>query len=173
MSKSKIKQRYLIYSTYSNLDASFRLRILPVVDYLIESNFEVKVNSIFSDYTYRNRNRTILHKSLVSIVLVFKLIQRIISFFRITNRDIVIIHREFFPFFLPWFERKVASRAKYSILDFDDALYTSPSAGRDWRFFLRNPERFADFVSQVNRVVVASPTLMDWVRNFNSNVHLR
>lgn len=173
MLDSRIKQRYLIFSTYSNLDASFRLRILPVVDHLIASNFEVKVYSIFSDFTYRNRNRTIIHKLLVSIMVVFKLVRRIISLFEITDQDIVIIHREFFPFFLPWFERRVASRAKYSILDFDDALYTSPSAGRDWRFFLRNPERFSDFVSQVDRVIVSSPTLMDWAKSFNSNVHIR
>lgn len=168
-----MKARYLIFSTYSSNDASFRYRILPMVELLRIHGYEVIVSSIFTESMYFRRNISRTHRFIVSLQLGCRLFLRILQVLSVRKSDVVVLHREMFPFFLPYFEKMCIRKAKGSILDFDDALYAQPSGGKDWRARLRNPENFKKVVASVDRVFVASPVLEAWASQFNQRVLLR
>lgn len=161
-----------IFSTYPISDASYRRRILPLSDFLVESGKHVEASSLFNDWMYRNRSRSKSHRVIIVFLLSMRMLSRIFQILRIRKSDCIIIHREIFPFFLPKIEFLALARAGMSILDFDDAIYTQPSRGRDWRSFLRNPGKFKDLVSRVDMVIVASPVLERWAKQYSLNVHL-
>jgi glycosyltransferase involved in cell wall biosynthesis len=144
-----------------------------MVQALQSQGCEVKVSSIFTESMYLRRNISRAHKVVVSLQLVCRLFIRILQIISVRKSDIVVLHREIFPFFLPYFEDLCIRKAKASILDFDDALYSQPSGGRDWRAPFRNPENFKKIVAKVDKVFVASPVLLAWASQFNSNVLLR
>ncbi|WP_146070708.1 glycosyltransferase family 4 protein [Cryobacterium sp. M91] len=86
--------------------------------------------------------------------------------------NVLVIHREAFPFATPWLERLAMSRAEFSVLDFDDALFAEPTHGRDWRRRFRNPAKFSDVVRAADLVTVASPVLLEWASKLNPHVEL-
>lgn len=158
-----------VFSSYPHEDPSFRLRVEPMVNRLKTDGFEVEVDSLFSSYMYRIRNRSIFHKSWASVLLGLRMLVRIFRILQIGQNDLVIIHREIFPFFTPVFERIASRRSRFSVLDFDDAIYEEPSHGSDWRRFFRKSENFAGVVEAVDLVLVASPILFEWALAKNDN----
>lgn len=164
------ENRVKIFSTYPASDASFRQRMIPLKEFLLKENFKVYTYSIFSDWMFINRNRSKLHRLLVSILLLFRLIQRFLQILLIQNSDNIVLHREIFPFFLPKLELFAMKKARHSSMDFDDAIWVDPSQGVDWRRRFRRPDRFSEVVKHANIVTVASPYLERWARRYSNNV---
>lgn len=162
-------QKIKVFSSYPHEDPSFRLRIKPIIGRLKNDGFHVEVDSLFTSHMYRIRNKSILHKSWSGLLLGLRMFLRLFRIFGVGQNDIIIIHREIFPFFTPVLERIACGRSRFSVLDFDDAIYEEPSHGSDWRRFFRRASNFAKVVSSVDLVLVASPVLVEWVLDKNPN----
>lgn len=149
-----------VFTTYPIADASRRLRIEPIVRELREQGVTVRVHELFTGFVFRNKNAGLLLKAVAGIILCARLFQRLVLIV-FTRADIAIVHREAMPFFTPVFERLVAERARVSVLDVDDAIYTSPTHSKDWRSFLRKPERALDYSSIFDVILCGNQQLME------------
>ena len=170
MSKPLIRVK--VFSTYPYKDASFRRRVIPMTKYLRSQKFEVETYSLFTNWMYSNRNRSQIYRLIVSLLLLMRLLLRIIEILCISKQDCIVIHREIFPFFLPKMEFFAIKRARKSVLDFDDAIFTNPTSGKDWRFNFRDGERLSDLVAKVDLVIVSSPYLENWTKEYSDQVVL-
>jgi len=164
--------RAIVYSSYPDEDPSFRLRMVPVIERLRERGYSVQSHSLFTTKMYRNRNRNAAYRLLVGGLLVCRMVGRAVTVTFQRHVDVVVVHREVFPFFLPIFEKLALRRTRFSILDFDDALYAEPSHGKDWRSWLRKPGRFSEAVRAADVVTASSPVLVKWASAHNTNVRL-
>ncbi|QHK20166.1 hypothetical protein GU243_10960 [Pseudarthrobacter psychrotolerans] len=132
-----------VLTTYPVADASRRLRIEPLVSEMRRRGIEVRVHQLLSDSAFGRKNGSPLDRAYVLVVLLVGILARLLLLAR--RCDILIVHREAFPFFTPLFEQMGAKNSRISILDVDDAIYAAPTHTRDWRQFLRNPTKASEF----------------------------
>ncbi len=99
-------------------------------------------------------------------------LKRIFDLVRLKNFDFVFIHREASPFGLPCVEWVITKLfRKYTIFDFDDAIWLANTSESNWmtKFFKRY--RNANSTMQWSKVVSAgNKFLADYAQQFNSNV---
>ncbi len=86
--------------------------------------------------------------------------------------DALLVHREVFPFFTPFFEEIAHKLNPRFILDFDDAVYVEPTHYRDWRSVLRKPENFARVAEKAAHITAGSRVLFDYAKQYNDRVSL-
>jgi hypothetical protein len=147
-----------VFTTYPSADASRRLRIDPAVEQLRATGAKVRLHSLLTPWMFQRKNRPAL-RLIVGALLALRLMQRLALVCALSECDLVLIHREAFPFFTPAVERMVVRRAGNTVLDVDDALYAEPTHRKDWRRWLRNPARYEEVLESVGLVIAGSPTL--------------
>lgn len=126
-------------TTYPVNDASRRLRIEPLVAEMRRRGVDVRVHELLSAEAFAGKNGSKIQRLYAAGVLSSKILSRLFVVFQ--HCDILLVHREAFPFFTPIFERIATRRAKVAVLDVDDAIYAPPTHTRDWRQRLRKPAR--------------------------------
>jgi hypothetical protein len=132
--------KVLVLCTYPSLDASRRLRIDPLVAGLTRtSGAKVQVHTLLNDRAFRWKNHRV-GRIYAAARLTAQLFVRL-AIVGTTRPDLLIVHREAFPFFTPLVEGLAARRARLAVVDLDDAVYNNPTHNRDWRRHLRSPER--------------------------------
>lgn len=120
---------------------------------------QVGVDELLPMSAFHRKNGRLVDRIYAGIVLSFRLLSRVAFLFK--PCDILLVHREAFPFFTPFFERIATRRAKVSILDIDDAIYTDPTHRRDWRSVMRNPTRALEFRDLFDLVLCGNDVLMN------------
>lgn len=132
-----------ILTTYPIEDASRRLRIEPISEELQRLGYQVRTHELLDSWSFKHKNDggpfriAIMLKLFLSLVLRLK---------HLTDQcDVLVVHREAFPFFTPHMERMAVRHARLSLLDVDDAIYEEPTHRRDWRSRLRSPQRALEF----------------------------
>ncbi len=148
--------KVLALTTYPREDASRRLRIEPLLEELTKSS-EIRVHALMTDRAFRLKNHKI-GRFFTVLVIAMRSIERL-ALLAVGGYDGIIVHREAFPFFTPIVERLVTKRARVSLVDVDDAIYETPTHGKDWRRFFRDPARSLAFPDLFDIVTVASPQL--------------
>ena len=155
VSHTMIRARVL--TTYPISDASRRLRIEPLIEELRARGVLVQVHELLDAKAFSRKNGTRLSKVLAATSLLAHLFQRLLLIPRRT--DLLIVHREAFPFFTPLLERLAVKFARVSILDIDDAVYTEPTHVRDWRSLLRDPGGALMFPALFKFILCGNPKL--------------
>jgi hypothetical protein len=149
----------LVLTTYPSSDASRFLRIDPVIAELRERGMKVDVDAIFSARAFRWKNRGCVKKSVAILLVVVGLLKRLRLLWR--RPEVLIVHREAFPFSTPRFERHFAARSSIAVLDVDDAVYSAPTHVRDWRRIFRTPERALEFGRIFDLIVCGNASLKE------------
>ena len=144
-----------ILSTYPSLDASTRLRILPLQAGLRSCGWTVRFDSVMSGIAYKWKNERGWRR-VVAAALVGGGLARRMFVAGLARGDLLVVHREAFPFFVPAVERWLSRRFAVSIVDIDDAIYTQPTHGKDWRRLLRDPARALEFARIFSWVIAGN-----------------
>jgi len=147
-----------VLTTYPSLDASRRLRIDPLVREFESRGAKVLVEQIMTETSFEWKNRKFPFGLLARISTALRIMLRLSQLGR--KCDILIIHREAFPFFTPVMERLAASRASVCLLDVDDAIYSKPTHLRDWRSWLRNPKSAIGLKNIANVILCGNEKLL-------------
>ena len=153
-----------VLCTYPRADASRRLRIDPLLAHLGRRGWQIRVHTVFSDRAFRWKNRSALFRLLAGLSVTLSLIRRAFVLALMPASSVVLVHREAYPFFTPLAERLVAARARSFILDVDDALWASPTHGRDWRRHLREPEAYDQVLGLASFVIAGNHAVAERAR---------
>lgn len=145
-------------------DASRRLRIEPLVAEMQSRGIDVHVHELLSSKAFARKNGSIADRLYAMSILLTRIFSRL--FFVLRSCDILLVHREAFPFFTPELERFVTKKCAVSILDVDDAIYTIPTHTRDWRRLFRKPEKSLEFSKLFDLIFCGNEMLQD---SFGSN----
>ena len=88
--------------------------------------------------------------------------------------DLIVIHREVFPFFTPTVEKWVLKRSPRVIFSFDDAIHTGHHEVGDLNHPLLYRFKYGSGINEVLRrslhVIAGNRILADYAKQFNSNV---
>ena len=162
-------REWRIFTSYPSGDASRRLRIDPLVSAL---GRDVVVDTLMSEKAFAAKNGNLRQRGRASALLALGLLRRVWRVWRCPRGARVLIHREAFPFMTPLFEMLLRRRASVLVVDVDDALYTHPGHGKDWRRFLRRPARFDDVLAAADVVLAGSPALAQRAERLGSRAVL-
>ncbi|MEZ9788733.1 glycosyltransferase family 4 protein [Vibrio breoganii] len=115
-----MKKRILLFSKYSKLGASSRMRTINYISYLENNGYEVILRPLFEDdyittmYQRGGKSKRIAFRAYVKRFMDLRLILRV---------DLVWIEKELFPYFPPLIEYLLnVINVKY-IVDYDDAIF--------------------------------------------------
>src|SRR5437660_3327578 len=87
--------------------------------------------------------------------------------------DLVLVHRESFPFGPAWFESLLARRRLPYIFDFDDAMYMPATlAGNHALAWLKASGKTRGVVRRASLVLAGNDHLADWARRQNERVRV-
>ncbi|MGA7697839.1 MAG: glycosyltransferase family 4 protein [Candidatus Sulfotelmatobacter sp.] len=156
-------------------DASVRYRVHQFLPYLEREGHACTVWSFATERLFRllRSKGRLLAKGLETLRCSLR---RVIQLADLSHFDLVVIHREAFPFLTPLMENWVLRRHPKVIFSFDDAIYT----GHDDVSTLNHPVLYrlkygkgADEVLRGSRHVIAGNRILaDYARQFNSRVSI-
>ncbi|MEW9624791.1 glycosyltransferase family 4 protein [Rhodanobacter geophilus] len=113
--------RVLLFSRYSRLGPSSRLRSLQYLPLLRDRGIDVRVHALFPDAyleaLYGNRPGITRHLAWRYCC------QRVMQLLRRDEHDLAWIEGELFPYLPYWLESMLARSAKPYVVDYDDALF--------------------------------------------------
>jgi len=162
----------IFFTPFPEENAATRYRILQFFPYLSEMGIECSYSSIMSRSLYRIKKRNGLWNVIKILLLIWGLLKRVLELFTIRQYDVVVLHREYFPFFTPLLERIVFKLNKNIIFDFDDAIYCRPTYNKNWRDFLRNPAMIGEICQISSCVMVGNEYLRLYASQFNNRVRV-
>jgi glycosyltransferase involved in cell wall biosynthesis len=84
--------------------------------------------------------------------------------------DVVLIHKEAFPFGPPWIEAILRRRARHVIYDMDDAYWTHPPQLKQIAHRFRDPNRIPKTLSLADHVLAGNEFLASYARQYNARV---
>lgn len=151
--------RAQVLTTYPIQDASRRLRIEPLVAEMRRRGVDVNIHELFTSSAFSNKNGSIVERIGAASQLGWQLFRRLTLFSR--RYDVVVVHREAFPFFTPSLERLISRRATVAVLDVDDAIYSPPTHIKDWRQALRRPEKALEYSAIFDLIFCGNEMLRD------------
>lgn len=179
--------RILFLTAYPEEDASCRYRVHQFVPYLEQAGYQCTVAPFASQKLFRSlRARGGLATKAGEVLR--RSARRFSTLRDIDSYDIVVIHREAFPFFAPWVENLVLRQAKRSrrrtrvIFSFDDAIYAGHEEvstlshpllyrwkhGRGYDEVIRSADHviagnriLAQYASRLNASTTVIPTVVD------------
>ncbi|WP_321463682.1 glycosyltransferase family 4 protein [uncultured Vibrio sp.] len=113
-------KKILLFSKYSRMGASSRLRTHQYVTYLEQLDYKVTVSPLFNDKYLK----ALYSKQPISKILVLKLyFKRLMTLITCFDYDILWIEKELFPYFPAIFERALRLFGVKFIVDYDDAIF--------------------------------------------------
>lgn len=162
-----------VFTTYPPEDASRRLRMDPLVLALRDRGIEVMVHTLLTPELFKDKNRKGWYRLRFGARFAVRLLLRIVDIASVSRSQVVVVHREAFPFFTPLAEKWLAARAGAMVVDVDDALYTRPTHVPDWRRWLRSAGGFDRVLSYADVVFAGSPILRDRAARLGTTALLR
>src|SRR5256885_1574407 len=123
-----MKKKILFLCAHGIEDGGCRYRIYQFVPYLQKAQFECSVRSFSTSALFRAlRNNGKWITKLFHTV--FCACRRMLHLLLVTRYDFVVIHREVFPFFIPFFEKFVMWMHPHVWFSFDDAVHSGHGNG--------------------------------------------
>jgi hypothetical protein len=156
-----------VFSTYPPIDASTRLRIVPLVERLRGNGWEVRASILLPIWAYRRKNRSRAWKAAIAIFLIPRLVVRLAEV-GLTRNRVALVHRELFPFFTPAVEMWLRRHVNLFVIDIDDAIYVAPTHGRDWRSLARTPTKAITYLRNADLVFSGSPVERERLRAYGA-----
>lgn len=128
----------VLFLTHSGRqDSSSRVRLLQYIPFFKQNGIEVDVSSLLSDeYVLSMINGNSI-KSYLNLIF-FGYWNRIKILFKLKSYDLIIIHKEIFPYFPALVERLIYLMKIAYVVDYDDATFHKYDNHKNWfvRFFL-------------------------------------
>jgi glycosyltransferase involved in cell wall biosynthesis len=152
--------------------ASERYRIYQFVPYLENAGFECKVRP-FAD---RELFLAVQASRMTSQLFYapFSSLRRAMDVYTVPRYDMVVIHREAFPFFCPTVEKMVLRRHPRVVFSFDDAIHAGHRDTPNKRYPLIYKLKYGPGVNEViaksAHVIAGSRRLAEHARQFNAQV---
>lgn len=114
--------KVLFLTAYPVEDASCRYRVHQFIPYLQSAGYQCTISSFATPQLFRALRSTgsLLTKT---IHTTFCSVRRLVMLANLSHYDLVVIHREAFPFFAPLVENWIVHRHARVIYSFDDAVY--------------------------------------------------
>lgn len=112
--------RVLLFSRYSRLGASSRLRSLQYLPLLKKEGISVDVKTLY-DTSYLERLYKKNRRN--PIKLLSRYLQRALLLFTCQNYDLIWLEKELFPWIPPIFEKMLSFRGIPYVVDYDDAIF--------------------------------------------------
>jgi hypothetical protein len=156
-------RKITVFSTYPPVDASTRLRILPLARRLRSEGWDVRLSILLPSWAYLRKNSGKIWKAVIALFLIPRLLLRLVEV-GLVSEQAVLIHRELFPFFTPRVEMWLRRHVDVFLVDVDDAIYVTPTHARDWRSIARKPANAIEYLRRADIVFSGSPVEGDRLR---------
>lgn len=147
---------------------SQRLKYEQYYSALEQAGYQLTTSSFISlafwQIIYKNGH--LFGKIFYTIVGYFRRLRDLLS---IRKYDIVYVHLWVTPLGFPIFERLVCALAKKVVYDIDDMIYLNNTSSR-WIDKIKGRNKPIVLMKKSNHVIVCSPFLADFVKQYNSNV---
>jgi len=154
-------------------DAGCRYRVYQFVPYLDNAGYRCVVAPFSTPHLFRalrSRNHLLNKVSQAAYCSV----RRLLELSRVPQFDVVVIHREVFPFFTPTFERMVLRSSQKVIFSFDDAIYAGhhdvSALNHPLLYRLKYGRGVDEVLGRCVHVVAGNRILGDYARRFNPHV---
>jgi glycosyltransferase involved in cell wall biosynthesis len=154
--------------------ASERYRIYQFVPYLESVGFECEVRPFAARELFRavQVGRTTSQLFYAP----FSCLKRAVDVYAVPRYDMVIIHREAFPFFCPTIEKMVLRRHSRVVFSFDDAIYAghrdTPNKKYPWIYKMKYGPGVNEVLTKSVHVIAGSHRLAEHARQFNPQVSI-
>lgn len=163
--------KILFIAPYPIEGPSSRFRIYQYLPHLKNLGIHCQVRPFMSSRFYE----VAYHPGKLGLKLIFLImstLNRILDLFRTMKYDIVVIHREAFPFGPPIFEWIVAKLIKKPcIYDFDDAIYLKETSPYNKIIdFLKTPSKTAEIIKMCKHTIAGNSYLENYAKNFTNKV---
>lgn len=148
--------KILIFSRYTEIGASSRLRIFQYLPYFENKNVSFKLSPFFnekylSDF-YANKRTSIIN-------VCWLYLKRFYNLLKVRQFDLIWVEKEVFPYMPSFFESLITLfRVKY-IVDYDDAIFHNYEKFNSFLF----QNKFNNFLQKASLVVVCNEYLEDYV----------
>ncbi len=168
-SKSKVK--ILFWVPYPKEGQSNRFRVEQYLPYLDAEGIGYSLRPFVSSEFYR-----VLYQPggfpRKFYFFIKSFLRRIIDLLSIFKYDLVLVHREAFPFGPPIFEILAFKCFKKPLVhDFDDAIFLGERSEANRAIsFLKNPGKVARIISFSQQVIVGNNYLNEYAEQFNKNI---
>lgn len=149
---------------------SNRLRVEQYFPYLRRHGVRTRLRPFMSPHFYRIRYRPGALPG-KAFSLAWSTFHRLLDIRRAANADVIVVHREAFPFGGPIFEQAMARCGTPIVFDFDDAIYLHSSGERNPLVrLLKRPEKTAKIIQLSSAVITGNETLKDYASRYNANI---
>ncbi len=164
------RKKILILCPYpKDCAPSQRLKFEHYYDFFNEKGYDVTVSSFVSKKFWK----ILYQKGYWSKKIIYTLqgyAQRFYDLFRLHRYHIIYIHLWVTPLGLPLFEHFVKLLSKKIIYDIDDMVFLGHSSEANRTFkALKGTKKMIYLMKNANHVITCTPTLDEFVKQFNSN----
>ena len=165
--------KVLFLTAYPIEDASCRYRVHQFLPHLERAGYDCTISSFCSPELFgllkqHGRMPEKCAGLLRSTVGRLALIRHLDSF------DLVVIHREAFPFLAPHIEKWIFARHQKAIFSFDDAIYAGhadvSSLSHPALYRWKHGRRYDEVIRHSSFVIAGNRILAEYARRFNSRV---
>jgi glycosyltransferase involved in cell wall biosynthesis len=162
--------RVLCVVPYPTEAPSNRLRVEQYFPYLREHGITPILRPFMTSLFYNIRySPGDLSRKVASFGM--STLSRMSDVIRASRADVILVHREAFPFGGPFFEEAMARTNVPIVFDFDDAIYLPNSADAN-RFvtYLKRPHKTARAIELSSWVIAGNENLKSYASRYNSNI---
>ena len=169
------KPKILFLMAHPIEDASCRYRVHQFVPAFERAGYDCVTSSFSTPELFRVL-RSKGHLATKALHTLFCTVRRVLRLARLSSFDLIVIHRETFPFLTPLFERAVLMNHPRVIFSFDDAIH----AGHDDVSVLNHPALYRlkygrgvdEVLCRSTLVIAGNRVLADYARQFNERVSM-
>jgi glycosyltransferase involved in cell wall biosynthesis len=166
-------KRVLFLVAHPIEDAGCRYRVYQFLPYLENAGYECVVAPFSTASLFRALRRR-GHFSSKILHTVYCSIRRFLQLAGVGQFDLVVIHREVFPFFTPALENAVLRRSRKVMFSFDDAIYAGhhdvDTLNHPFLYRLKYGRGVDEILGRCVHVVAGNRILGDYARRINPHV---
>ncbi len=161
---------HILFLTQTTVQgASSRARVYEWLGYLDKENIKYTVRPGVPEKLDRvyHSHPTYFNKILWFLL---KVLDRIVVLPQLKKYDIVVLQRETLPYFYPLLDKLIVRLARYSVFDFDDAIfeyYKKKTLFKRLILYFKSVEKI---ISNCDAVITSTPYLEAFAKKYNSNV---
>lgn len=165
--------RVLFLTAYPIEDASCRYRVHQFLPYLERAGYECEVSSfcspeLFSALRGKGKVATKFRETLRCSA------KRLLELRRMPGFDLIVIHREAFPFFAPVVEERIMRRHPRVIFSFDDAVFAGhenvEGLSHPMLYRWKHGKKYDAVIRGSSHVIAGNRILAEYARGLNQSV---
>jgi len=154
-------------------DASRRYRVQQFIPLLEQAGHQCTVSEFSTPRLFRALHSKGQFTTKV-LHTVFCSVRRLVRLCDLSEFDLIVIHREVFPFLIPMFEKWVLKRCPNVLFSLDDATYTTHPENAQMRhpllYRFKHGRDLSEVIRQSAHVIVGNNTLAGYAKQFNKEV---